>query len=143
MSFFYCILHIEVVTMEKSIINIKPKFYGNTFYLTIEGLNDLEKQNPFKGRENGFYRKILIKNNPNAKCDISGETDKRFLVLHHLHNRSDGGENTEDNYVILTNNYHLAFHSWNKGYANNCTRETYEIFKKEELERIGKKENGS
>lgn len=71
----------------------------------------------------------LITNNPIASCDISGEDDKRFLVLHHLLNSSDGGENKESNYVILSSNYHMAFHVWNGGTNKKCTKKDYEIFK--------------
>ncbi len=128
--------------MENKIINIKPKFYGNNFYLTIEGINDKNSQSPFEYRKHDFWKKKLLKDNLEAKCDISGETDKRFLVLHHLHNKADGGLNNETNYVILSNNYHLAFHSWNGGYRTKCTKEYYELFKKEELEILKNNKNG-
>jgi 5-methylcytosine-specific restriction endonuclease McrA len=71
----------------------------------------------------------LIARNPSAKCDISGETDKRFLVLHHLLSRSNGGSDEESNYVILSANYHLAFHVWNGGMNVPCTPDAYFKFK--------------
>lgn len=75
----------------------------------------------------------LITNNPVARCDISGLTDKRFLVLHHLLSRSKGGKNVESNYVILSANYHMAFHVWNGGTNVPCTPEQYIEFKKLEV----------
>jgi len=81
----------------------------------------------------GYWVNKLIANNTNAKCDISNETDKRFLVLHHLDSRTGGGRNTPDNYVVLSANYHLAFHNWNGGMNIRCTKEQYNEFKKQEL----------
>lgn len=75
----------------------------------------------------------LIASNHNAKCDISGEADKRFLILHHLLSRKGGGKNEASNYVILTANYHLAFHNWNGGMNVPSTPEQYRKFKKLEL----------
>lgn len=75
----------------------------------------------------------LIVNDPRAKCDISGETDKRFLVLHHLLSRKSGGKNEASNYVILSANYHLAFHNWNGGMNVPSTLEQYNEFKRLEL----------
>lgn len=71
----------------------------------------------------------LIKKNEGAKCAISGETDKRFLVLHHLRSRSSGGENEESNYVVLTANWHLAFHRWMGGHNIPCREEDFYEFK--------------
>jgi DNA-directed RNA polymerase subunit N (RpoN/RPB10) len=76
-----------------------------------------------------YWLDKLIVNNPNAKCDISGETDKRFLVLHHLLSRSNGGKDEESNYVILSANYHMAFHSSVGGTGSGCTPEQYYQFK--------------
>ena len=81
----------------------------------------------------GYWVDKLIKNNQKAKCDISGEVDKRFLVLHHLDSRSNGGKNTPSNYVILSANYHLAFHTWNGGMNVLCTKEQYYEFRKQEM----------
>jgi hypothetical protein len=80
-----------------------------------------------------YWVEQLISKNVEAKCDISGETDKRFLVLHHLRNRKNGGINDPSNYVILSANYHLAFHNWNGGMSVNCTSENYYEFKELEL----------
>ena len=80
----------------------------------------------------GYWVRKLITNNQNAECDISRETDKRFLVLHHLNSRSNGGENTPDNYVVVSANYHLAFHVWNGGMGVPCNKEQYYKFKQEE-----------
>lgn len=82
---------------------------------------------------NKYWKKLLIKNNPDAKCDISGETDKRFLILHHLLSVSNGGHNGKDNYVILSSNYHQAFHNhWMPSSATPCTPEDYYNFKQKE-----------
>lgn len=81
----------------------------------------------------------LINRNPNAKCDISGETDKRFLVLHHLLSKSKGGKNSRDNYVILSANYHMAFHNSLGGTQYGCTPEQYYDFKEKEMIRINNK----
>lgn len=80
----------------------------------------------------GYWVNKLISENPKAACDISGETDKRFLVLHHLTSRGNGGRNIPDNYVVLSANYHLAFHVWNGGMGIPCTKEKYMQFKKQE-----------
>jgi hypothetical protein len=80
--------------------------------------------------------KRLITNNSEAKCDISGETDKRFLVLHHLTSQSVYGKSANSNYVVLTANYHLAFHAWNGGMNKPCYPYQYEEFKELELKRI-------
>lgn len=82
-----------------------------------------------------YWVKKLITLNPDAKCDISGETDKRFLVLHHLNSVSSGGINSPDNYVILSANYHLAFHVWAGGMDKLCTKAQYLEFKANEIEK--------
>lgn len=81
----------------------------------------------------GYWADQLITQNINAKCDISGETDKRFLVLHHLKNRKNGGRNEPNNYVILSANYHLAFHNWNGGMSVPCNADQYYEFKAQEM----------
>lgn len=85
-----------------------------------------------KGHRGWWIRKLII-DDINAKCDISGETDKRFLVLHHLTNTRNGGLNDKDNFVILSANYHHAFHQWNGGTTVDCTPELYFRFKEIEL----------
>lgn len=75
----------------------------------------------------------LITNNPNAACDISGERDKRFLVLHHLLSRGSGGKDEESNYVVLSANYHMAFHTWNGGTNAPCDPDGYQRFKLAEV----------
>lgn len=86
----------------------------------------------FKGGHHEWWVKKLITNNPDAKCNISGETDKRFLVLHHLLNRSSGGASKEFNYVILSANYHMAFHRSMGGLHIPCSQEDYIKFKLQE-----------
>jgi hypothetical protein len=81
----------------------------------------------------GYWVEQLIVKHEFAKCDISGEADKRFLVLHHLNSRSIGGKNTVDNYVVLSANYHLAFHMWCGGTNISCTADQYKEFKMLEL----------
>lgn len=83
-----------------------------------------------------YWVKKLITDNPNAKCDISGETDKRFLVLHHLLNSKSGGKNEFENYVILSYNYHLAFHNSIGGTNVACTPKQYIEFKQNEMAKI-------
>lgn len=91
-----------------------------------------QAKNGFKGGCHDYWVSKLIVNNTKAQCDISGEKDKRFLVLHHLLNRKNGGKNEESNYVILSANYHLAFHTWNGGMNINCTADQYYEFKEQE-----------
>jgi len=79
-----------------------------------------------------YWVSKLITNNPNASCDISKETDKRFLILHHLDSKSSGGRNIESNYVVLSANYHMAFHVALGGTGVPCTKAQYNEFKKEE-----------
>lgn len=73
----------------------------------------------------------LIRDDLNAKCHISGETDKRFLVLHHLLSKSNGGKNEESNYVVLTANWHTAFHRWMGGFNIPCCPDDFKRFIKE------------
>lgn len=87
----------------------------------------------FKGGCHSYWVNALITNNPDAKCDISGETDKRFLVLHHLYSRDNKKEVNKDAYVVLSANYHMAFHVWNGGTNVSCTPEKYYEFKRQEL----------
>ncbi|MEN6455487.1 MAG: hypothetical protein ABFD10_14620 [Prolixibacteraceae bacterium] len=87
----------------------------------------------FKGGCHSYWVNVLITNNPDARCDISGETDKRFLVLHHLYSKDNKTELSKDAYVILSANYHMAFHVWNGGTNVSCTPEKYLEFKQQEL----------
>lgn len=89
-------------------------------------------------RSHRYWINKLIIFNKEAKCDISGESDKRFLVLHHLKNKNDGGKNEESNYVILSANYHTAYHIWNGGFKIPCNSESYYKFKQKELENLNK-----
>jgi len=76
----------------------------------------------------GYWVNKLITNNPDVKCDICREKDKRFLELHHLLSVKLGGRNKEDNYVVLSANYHIAFHRY-IGTQNPSTKEEYYKFK--------------
>ena len=87
----------------------------------------------FKGGCQDYWVDKLIINNPEAKCDISGEKDKRFLELHHLLSKSAGGKNEESNFVVLSANYHRAFHKWVGGTNIPCYPEQYYEFKDQEL----------
>lgn len=87
----------------------------------------------FKGGCQDYWVDYFIINNPNAACDISGETDKRFLELHHLLSRSVGGKNELNNYVVLSANYHRAFHKSLGGTSVPCYPEQYYEFKRLEL----------
>lgn len=84
----------------------------------------------FKGGCQDYWVDALIINNPDARCDISGETDRRFLELHHLLSKKLGGKNEKLNYVILSANYHTAFHRW-VGTQKATTPEQYYQFKAE------------
>lgn len=83
----------------------------------------------FKGGCQAYWAERLLTENPNAKCDISGETDKRFLELHHLLSKKLDGKDEEKNYVILSANYHTAFHRW-VGTQKATTPEQYQEFKR-------------
>jgi hypothetical protein len=80
--------------------------------------------------------KKLIIDNPYAQCDISGENDKRFLVLHHLEGRGDNKNNFRDGYVIISANYHVAFHKFLGSTRVRSTREKYLEFKQREQESL-------
>ena len=114
------------------------KEYTTTFQFYSKKKTDkcteCEKKTPRpNGKSHQYWIRRLITDNPEAKCDISGETDKRFLVLHHLTSKSDGGKNTRKNYVILSANYHMAFHNSIGGTTAGCTPEQYLEFKENEL----------
>ena len=47
--------------------------------------------------------------------------------------RSIGGQNEESNYVILSANYHTAFHNWLGGTAVPSKPEDYLMFKRREI----------
>lgn len=80
------------------------------------------------------WTKRLIDSNNSAKCDICGETDKRFLQLHHLTPIAAGGRNIESNLVILSANYHSAFHNhYKNGVVDTATPEDYYAFREQEL----------
>lgn len=89
------------------------------------------KENNSYGKE--YWKKKLIHENPNAKCDITGETDKRFLIVHHLIPRNLGGQEIEENVVVITSNMHQAFHSQ---YGHNVGIKEYEEFKHAERLRL-------
>lgn len=87
----------------------------------------------FKGGCHSYWVERLISNNPDARCDISGERDKRFLILHHLLSRSLGGKDAKENYVVLSANLHMAFHNWMGGSSVPCRPEDYASFRCREL----------
>lgn len=89
----------------------------------------------FKGGCQDYWCDKLINDNPDAKCDISGETDKRFLELHHLLSPKLGGKNAEANYVVMSANYHTAFHRW-VGTQKATTPEQYHEFKKMQIKSL-------
>lgn len=97
---------------------------------------DCEKKRLKNGGCHSYWVDELITRNPEARCDISKETDKRFLVLHHLMSRSNGGQNEPDNYVTLSANYHMAFHNEIGGTQYGCTPEQYYEFKERECEKL-------
>jgi len=87
--------------------------------------------------KNYWRRKLLqekVEGTP--RCDISGEEDIRFLVIHHLSPRAKGGLERRDNVVIITANYHQAFHSECGGGDALCTPEQYYAFRKRERNRL-------
>lgn len=75
-----------------------------------------------------YWAQQLIDKNESARCAISGERDKRFLVLHHLLSISNGGKNEEANYVVLSANWHMAFHRWMGGFNKPCTSRDFDTF---------------
>lgn len=83
-----------------------------------------------------FWRKKLLHGSEDVCCDICGETDKRFLVIHHLTPRSKGGLEHRDNVVVLSANYHQAFHAECGGNDSVCTPEQYYAFRKRERNRL-------
>jgi hypothetical protein len=87
----------------------------------------------WKGGCHSYWVSALIEQNPDARCDISGERDKRFLVIHHLLSRSLGGLDTRDNYVCLSANIHMAFHNWMGGSNIPCRPEDYAKFRSLEI----------
>lgn len=93
----------------------------------------------WRGGKHRYWAKQLIDLTENSKCDISGETDKRFLELHHLLSKSNGGKDEPSNYLVLSCNYHRAFHLGMGGMNVPCTPEDYAKFKKQELEKLGNK----
>jgi hypothetical protein len=90
------------------------------------------RSHPDNCHSHEYWLKRLIGDAELPACDISGETDKRFLVLHHKMARSNGGANEETNYVVLSANYHEAFHR-SIGTKSRATPEDYEAFKVAEL----------
>jgi len=78
-----------------------------------------------------YWIRRLVSEAEAPECDICGETDKRFLVLHHLLARSNGGANEAKNYVVLSANYHEAFHR-SIGTKSRATPEDYAAFKAKE-----------
>lgn len=89
----------------------------------------------FANAHETWVRKLII-NNPDAKCDICGETDKRFLVLHHIDGRVNNKSNERDGYVILSANYHVAFHKFLGSTRVRSTKEKYKEFKQQELKSL-------
>ena len=87
-------------------------------------------------RSQNYYLKTLIADNPNAKCEITGESDKRFLDLHHKLSRSNGGMNHPDNYAIVSTQYHHIFHREMGGNNKLCTPQQWEEFKQKEITRL-------
>ena len=87
----------------------------------------------FKGGCHSYWVERLIAKNLEAACDVCGERDRRFLELHHLLSRSLGGKNERENYVILSANYHRAFHNWMGGSGVGCRPEDYLRFREMEL----------
>lgn len=80
------------------------------------------------------YWKLKLLKDPLARCDLSGCGDSRFLVVHHLTPRSQGGSDELDNLVVLTANYHTAFHRWVGGNGGEASPELYLEFKRQELQ---------
>lgn len=120
------------------------KTCGNEFTTTwgahqkkvSENCKFCQAKNGFKGGCHSYWVDRLIASAESPRCDISGESDKRFLELHHLLSRSMGGKNAEENYVVLSANYHRAFHNWMGGSNVPTTPEDYARFKAEERNRV-------
>lgn len=107
-------------------------------YGSFHGLNSFDCQQcrvgkSFKGGKHKYWLDRFILNDPDAKCDISGVTDKRMLELHHLLSVQSGGKDEPSNYVVLCANYHRAFHRSMGGHVHPCVPEDYYKFKAVEL----------
>lgn len=110
--------------------------YGASQKKVSKNCKSCQAKKGFKGGCHSYWVDRLIASADSPRCDISGESDKRFLELHHLLSRSIGGANAEENYVVLCANYHRAFHNWMGG-SNVPTRpEDYYRFKALELQRL-------
>jgi hypothetical protein len=126
------------------VLNFKCETCGKSYTTTWQAYRgkisnncrSCQAKKGFKGGCHSYWVNVLIVNSPDAKCDISGEADKRFLVLHHLYSRDNKKELSRDAYVILSANYHMAFHVWNGGTNVPCTPEKYYEFKERELRTI-------
>lgn len=55
-------------------------------------------------------------------------------MLHHLLSRRSCGKDEAANYVVLSANYHLAFHNWMGGMSIRCRPEDYTMFRQLETE---------
>lgn len=92
---------------------------------------------PFGTRGRDYWKRTLIDEAVSPCCEISGNTDRRFLVIHHLMPTGKGGPETFDNVVIITANYHQAYH---KEMGNNqsarVNKESYLAFKARELQKL-------
>lgn len=127
-------LHPGAMQRVDFICEVCGKRYSNRWrdYLKKESNTCQECQNhPDNCHSYEYWLKKLLRDNPDAVCNITGETDKRFLVLHHLLGRRGGGKNSEYNFVVLTANMHLALHR-EIGTRETATPEAYYAFKQKE-----------
>lgn len=130
----------DLMPASNVVLTFACKSCGNDFTTTYgahqkkvsENCKSCQAKNGFKGGCHSYWVEKLITSNPNAACDISGERDRRFLQLHHLLSRSLGGKDEVENYVILSANYHLAFHNWMGGTNVPTKPEDYFRFKQQE-----------
>ncbi len=92
---------------------------------------------PFGTRGKHYWKKALIQDSVVAACDISNETDKRFLCVHHLKPRHLGGKEERDNVVVITANYHQAYHQeMGNNQSEQVNKESYLAFKARELQKL-------
>ena len=134
----------DLMPHSNELINFICESCGGEFHTTWQAHRDKISNNcvscqakrGFRGGCHTYWVQKLITDNEMAACDISGELDKRFLELHHLLSRALGGLSETENYVILSSNYHRAFHKWMGG-STPCRPEDYAVFKR--LEMAGRK----
>ena len=74
-------------------------------------VGDLEDDEPTRAKSIIPYptrRKVFIRDR--FACAVPGCTSKRFLEVHHLRRRADGGGHEPWNLLVLCDGHHVALH---------------------------------